>query len=178
VPTRWVMPSRSSGCWYHRMPIARPCSARTYRKPQNPGCRWAWAESPRGARRTAPHRRAAQRLVGRTIVGRGRRRRRLRRVAVRASPVVQVPPFVEIAAPGRVVSGEPGGAAVRGAGAGVAKVLDERLGVRAAASSFLQHRHAWIVPLAEQAKPYLRLPVQRRWRQVGYRRGCDPPCWR
>ena len=106
-------------------------------------------------------------LVRRTIVGRGRRQRRLRRVAARASPRFQVPPFVAIAARGRVVSGEPGGAAVRGAGAGVAKAADWRLGVRAAAPALLQHRHAWSVPTAEQAKPCLPCHAQgRRHRPV------------
>jgi hypothetical protein len=109
-------------------------------------------------------------LVRRTIVGRGRRQRRLRRGAARASPLFQVPPFVEIAARGRVVSGEPGGAAVRGAGAGVAKAPDWRLGVRAAAPALLQHRHAWSVPTAEQAKPCLPCHAQGRWRQASCRR--------
>jgi hypothetical protein len=118
------------------------------------------------------------RFVRRTIGGRGRRQRRLRRVAARASPRFQVPALVEIAAPGRVVPGESGGAAVCGAGAGVAKVTDERLGVRAAAPALLQHRHAWSVPTAEQAKPCLPCPSRGRWRQAGCRRVCDPPCWR
>ena len=91
-------------------------------------------------------------------------------MAVGASPLFQVPPFVEIAARGRVVPGELGGAAVHSAGAGVAKASEWRLGVRVAASSLLQHRHAWSVPSAEQAKPCLACHAQRRWRQAG--------CWR
>jgi hypothetical protein len=113
-------------------------------------------------------------LVRRTIVGRGRRQQRLRRMAAGASPLFQVPPVVEIAARGRVVPGELGGAAVRSAGAGVAKASESRLGVRVAASSFLQHRHAWSVPSAEQAKPCLACHAQRRWRQAGCWSGCDP----
>jgi hypothetical protein len=110
------------------------------------------------------------RSVHRTIGGRGRRPRRLRRVAARPSPRFQVPPLVEIAAPGRVVPGQPGGAAVRGAGAGVAKAPGQRLGVRAAAPALLQHRHAWSVPTAEQAKPGRPCHAQGR-QQAGCRRG-------
>jgi hypothetical protein len=92
-------------------------------------------------------------LARRTIVGPGRRQRQLRGVAARASPLFQVPPFVEVAAGGRVVPGQLGVTIVRGAGSGVAEAMHPRLRVRAAAPALLQHRHARSVTLGRPRQP-------------------------
>src|SRR5829696_5230354 len=78
---------------------------------------------------------APRALIHRTIVGRGRRHRRLGRTTARAGRRFWVPPLVEIAAPGRVVPGELGVAAVGGAGSGVAEAPHQRRGLGAATPS-------------------------------------------
>jgi len=58
-----------------------------------------------------------------------------------------IPPLMEIAARGRVIPGELGVAAVRGAGAGVAKAAHRRLRTRGATLPLLHDSHAGGVPL-------------------------------
>jgi hypothetical protein len=50
--------------------------------------------------------------------------------------------LMEIAVAGRVVSGELSTAVIRCTGSGVAEAAHQRLRVRAAAPTFLQHHHA------------------------------------
>jgi hypothetical protein len=94
----------------------------------------------------------------------------------RPSHLLPVPALVDRAAPSGVVPGELGGAAVLGAGSGLAEGADHRSGAGGAASAIAsRHSHAWIVPLPKQGKrcsasPYP--PVGSLW---SYRVGCRLP---
>jgi hypothetical protein len=80
-------------------------------------------------------------------------------VLPRAGRLLLVPPLVDRAASSGVVPGEPGGAAVMGAGSGFAEGADHRSGASGAASaSTSQHGHACIVPPPKQGKRFSAWP--------------------
>jgi hypothetical protein len=74
-------------------------------------------------------------------------------VSPRPSHHLPVPSLVDRAAPSGVVPGEPGGAAVLGAGSGFAEGAHHRSGAGGAASAIAhRHSHACIVPPPKQGK--------------------------
>src|SRR5512132_4409153 len=77
----------------------------------------------------------------------------------RPSHLLLVPALVDRAASSGVVPGEPGGAAVLGAGSGFAEGAHHRSGAGGAASAIAsQHNHAWIVPPPKQGKLFSAWP--------------------
>jgi len=79
--------------------------------------------------------------------------------SLRPSHHLPIPPLVDRAAPSGVVPGEPGGAAVLGAGSGVAEGAHHRSGAGGAASAIAhRHSHARIVPPPKQGKLCSALP--------------------